>query len=113
MAQDIIDEPVVTPTTKADPLAAVRVEIDTSEEKFGSEVTIAHLAQHSFNGRDSDLLHIYEVVRILERDWRDEIEGTEMEYLTGVTATFKDGSQLSIAAWADCCEDKRCKHCVG
>lgn len=88
--------------------------VDTRHEKFGSKITIAHLASNGFTDLDSNQLHIYQVADMLTRDWRDEIaEPVEMEYLTGVTAMFADGSKLSIGAWADCCDDKRCKHCLG
>ena len=48
---------------------------------------------------------------ILQRDWRFEIAESEMEYATGISATFKDGSRLSVGAWADCCDGSGCKHC--
>lgn len=77
--------------------------VDTTGEIFGDKVTIAHLAEFSFNGADSDALTIYQADAILQRDWRDELTGVDMEYLVGVRASFKDGSALSVSAWAACC----------
>lgn len=81
----------------------IKTHIDTTNERFGSAVTIAHLATFSFTDEDSDKLHIYRAEQIFRRDWPHEIEAVEMEYASGVSATFKDGSRLSVSAWADCC----------
>lgn len=97
----------------------LKLAVDNSGEKFGDKVSIADLAAFSFNGRDSDTMHIYQADNILAQDWRDELAGVEMEYLVGVSATFKDGSALRVSAWADCCrpdDDGRmpsCKWCGG
>lgn len=80
--------------------------IDTSEEKFGAKVTIAHLAVFSFAHLDSDTLDIYTAQRISERDWKWELESWDYEYLTSHGMVFKDGSRLFVSAWADDPEDE-------
>lgn len=95
-----------------------QITIDMSGERFGAQVSIAHLAQHSFHSVTSDDVNIYQVDQILTREWKWDIETVEMEYLTGVTAIFKDGSKLNVAAWADCCREGdedhgRCYWCGG
>lgn len=82
-----------------------RTNIDTSGERFGSPVTIAHLAEHSFDGLSSNTLNIYQVDAILSTDWKFELENVELEYALGAIATFKDGSKLSVSAWDSCCRD--------
>jgi hypothetical protein len=89
----------------------MRLTVNNSGERYAAKVTIADLAQNSFTGMKSDDLSIYQVDAILDRHWRDEIETSEEEYLSGVFVTFKDGSKLSIGAWADCCDGSGCKHC--
>lgn len=81
----------------------IRTHIDTSAERFGAAVTIAHLAQFSFEGEDSDALHIYRADQIIARDWPFEVEEIDMEYAMGVRAMFKDGSALFVGASGDCC----------
>jgi hypothetical protein len=85
--------------------SGVKLTIDTTHEKFGDAITIAHLAQFSFVGLDSDHLTIYEAQALLQRDWDWEIEpgSVEMEYGLSVHAKFKDGSALSVSAWGRCC----------
>lgn len=78
-----------------------RITVDNSGEIFGSTVTLADLAQHSFQEMRSDIVSIYYIDGILSVDWRDELQSVEMEYLTGVSATFKDGSIIHVGAWAD------------
>lgn len=92
---------------------SARLVVDRSAELFGSNVTIADLAAHSFPAFDSQSVHIYEVWDVLERDWRDELDrsGSTMEYALGVSARFRDGSILHIGAWADCCNGSGCRHC--
>lgn len=87
--------------------------VDRSAELFGSNVTIADLAVHSFPAFDSQSVHIYEVWDVLEPDWRDELDrsGSTMEYACRVSARFRDGSILHIGAWADCCNGSGCRHC--
>lgn len=90
----------------------VQLSVDNTAEIFGDTTSIADLAQFSFAGEDSQLLHIYRADEILRADWRDEIREIEMEYALGVIATFKDGSKLNVAAWGDCCDGTfRCPHC--
>lgn len=87
-----------------------RIMVDNSKEKFDSKTSIADLAKNGFP-EGSDKLHIYEVANRLEKDWKFELENYEMEYLLGVQARFKDGSEISISAWADCCDGSGCKYC--
>ena len=91
----------------------LKASVDTGREIFGASTTIAHLALYSFNGCDSNSLHVYDAQAILEREWRDELADMELENLTGVRARFKDGSALNVSTWADCCNDGDgyCKHC--
>lgn len=94
---------------------AAFVQIDRSAERFGAAVTIADLAANSFPDHQSAFTHIYDVWEVLERDWRFELDraGSTMEYATGVSARFRDGSVLHISAWADCCEGSGRRHCRG
>jgi hypothetical protein len=79
-----------------------KITIDTTAEIFGAAVTIAHLARHTpILSRDSDCLNIYEVEEAMSREWKHEIESWEYEYLLGYRATFKDGSKISVGAWAE------------
>jgi hypothetical protein len=87
--------------------------IDTSVERFGARTSIAHLAANSFPDWDANHRDIYQAESLLRADWRDEIEALELEYLVGVSCMFPDGSKIHVAAWADCCADRRCKHCAG
>jgi hypothetical protein len=91
----------------------LQISTDNSGNTMGGKVTIADLAQFSFNDRDSQTMNIYQADEILRRDWRDELAAVEMEYALGVSATFKDGTKLHVAAWADCCDGSGCKHCRG
>jgi hypothetical protein len=94
---------------------AAFVEVDRRAEQFGAAVTIADLAVNSFPDHQCASASIYEVWEALERDWRFELDrtGSTMEYATGVSARFCDGSVLHIAAWADCCNGSGCRHCRG
>lgn len=100
-------------------MTTLKMSVDNTAELFGDKVSIADLAQFSFNGEDSNTLHVYRADQILMRDWRDELSGVELENGCGVYATFKDGSRLSVSTWADCCtpaddEDHRgCRWCNG
>lgn len=89
------------------------VTVDTSAERFGAATTIAHLAANSFPEWDHATRTIYDADAVLDRDWKWERESTEMEYATGLSETFKDGSKLHIAAHGDCCEGQGsgCRHC--
>ena len=90
------------------------IEVDMKNEKFGSAVSIAHLAANGFTDWDAKSRHIYDADEMISREWKWELEKpVEMEYATGVTATFKDGSVLHVAAWGDCCEGQGsgCRHC--
>lgn len=87
-----------------------KITVDNSAEKFGSKTSIADLARNAFP-ESSDGLHIYAVANRLEADWKFELDTLEMEYATGVQARFKDGSSISVGAWADCCDGSGCKHC--
>lgn len=89
--------------------------VDRANERFGAEVTIADLARHSFPDFNCNIVHIYEVWQRLEEDWRFELDrdASTLEYATGVSARFKDGSTLHISAWADCCDGSGCRHCRG
>ncbi|WP_404480024.1 hypothetical protein [Novosphingobium sp. BL-52-GroH] len=90
----------------------LQLSVDNRAEIFGDATSIADLAQFSFTGEDSQKLDIYRVDEILQADWSGEIRDMEMEYATGVTTTFKDGSRLTVAAWADCCDRTGyCSHC--
>ena len=73
--------------------------IDMSNEKFGAATSIAHLALNSFGGINSGDLIIYRAAKIVERDWKFELEKYEYEYGMGMTAEFKDGSKLTVCAW--------------
>jgi hypothetical protein len=88
--------------TPAEETEMAKITIDRANEIFGSKTTIADLAQFTeILSRDSDRLNIYEVEEAMTREWKHEIASWEYEYLTGYTATFKDGSRISIGAWAD------------
>lgn len=90
------------------------VHVDRSAEHFGAAVTIADLAVHSFPRHECAFANIHEVWEVLERDWPCELDraGSTTEYATGVSARFKDGSVLHVAAWAACCEGSGCRHCL-
>lgn len=91
---------------------SLQLSVDNIAEIFGDATSIADLAQFSFAGEDSQVLHIYRADEILRADWRDEIRELEMEYARGVTVTFTDGSRLLVSAWGDCCDGTyRCPHC--
>lgn len=92
---------------------AAFVRVDRRAEQFSAAVTIADLAVYSFPNHQCAFANIYEVWEALERDWRFEIDraGSTLEYATGVSARFRDGSVLHIAAWADCCDGSGCRHC--
>lgn len=83
----------------------LNIHIDNSGDIFASRTTIADLAQFSFTGCDSDEMNVYQVDAILTRDWRDELADVELENGMATRAKFKDGSALSVSAWADCCSD--------
>ena len=87
--------------------------VDRRTEQFGAAVTIADLAVNSFPDHRCAFANIYEVWEALERDWRFELDhaGSSMEYATGVSARFRDGSVLHIAAWAACCDGSGCRYC--
>ena len=89
--------------------------VDRRTEQFGAAVTIADLAVNSFPDHRCAFANIYEVWEALERDWRFELDhaGSSMEYATGVSARFRDGSVLHIAAWAACCDGSGCRYCRG
>jgi hypothetical protein len=94
------------------PEPMLKIAIDNAANIFPGAVTIADLARFSFNGEDSDALHIYRAQDIIDRDWLFELANLELEYATGISATFKDGSKLHVGAWADCCDGSGCKYCV-
>lgn len=83
-----------------------RITVDNSGNTMGGTVTIADLARFTFDGLDSDNLTVYEAGDLLDRDWWWEMApGTiELENGVGVRVSFKDGSALSVGAWADCCD---------
>ncbi len=89
------------------------LQVDRRAEIFGAAVTIADLAANSFPEHQSTSAHVYEVWEVLTRDWCFELDhaGSSMEYATGVSARFRDGSVLHISAWADCCDGTGCRHC--
>lgn len=89
------------------------VQVNNSDEIFGDATSIADLAQHSFADWDANHRNIYQADQRLHRDWRDELADIDMEYLTGVTARFKDGSVLRVSAWSGCCDHGNCKWCGG
>ena len=78
-----------------------RVHIDNSNEIFGADVTIAHLAANSFGDVSSDDISIYDAAAIVRRDWPFEVADIEMEYATGIYVKFTDGSCLGVGAWAE------------
>jgi hypothetical protein len=79
-----------------------RVTVDNSRQIFGDKVTIADLAANTeILSRSSDDLDIYTVQRAMAREWKFEIADWEYEYLTGYSATFKDGSIIHVGAWAE------------
>jgi hypothetical protein len=78
-----------------------RIQIDNSEQLFGSDVTLANLAALSFQEVSSDEISIYAAAAIVKRDWPFEVADIEMEYATGICVTFKDGSRLGVGAWAE------------
>jgi len=86
--------------------------VDRRAELFGAAVTIADLAVHAFPDHNGDVVTIYHVWQVLERDWAFEIDAdaSEAEYGIGVTARFRDGSVLKIAARANCCDGSGCRH---
>ena len=94
---------------------AAFLQVDRRTEQFGAAVTIADLAVFSFPEHRSAFTNVYEVWEVLERDWRHELDRVHsaIEYATGVSARFRDGSTLHIAAWADCCDGEGCRHCRG
>ena len=89
--------------------------VDRSAELFGATATIADLAVYSFPDHEGDAVTIYDVWAVLERDWSFELDrdASDAEYAIGVTAKFRDGSVLKIAARADCCVGLGCAHCRG
>lgn len=91
----------------------LQISTDNSGNTMGGKVTLADLATFSFNDCDSQTMDIYHADAILRRDWPFELADVQMEYALGVSATFKDGTILHVAAWADCCDGSGCKHCQG
>lgn len=92
----------------------VKLNIDNSGNTMGGSVTIADLAQFSFSDQCSDHLTVYEAQDILLNDWRWEVVASsiELENGLGIRAAFKDGSRISISAWADCCNGEgHCSQC--
>lgn len=81
----------------------LNIHIDNSGDIFASRTTIADLAQFSFTGCDSDEMNVYQVDAILTRDWRDELADVELENGMATRAKFKDGSEISVGAWSECC----------
>lgn len=82
--------------------------IDNTNNKYPGTVTIAELAANTpgIKDVDSDDLDIYTVQDIMNREWSHEIATWEYEYLTAYRATFKDGSEIGISAWAREPEDE-------
>lgn len=80
-----------------------RITVDNTNNMYPGKVSIADLAQFMpLFKKKSDDLDIYEVEDMMSREYKFEIEKFEYEYCTGYTAFFKDGSILSVGAWADC-----------
>jgi len=81
-----------------------RVTVDNTKNLYPGTTTIADLAQYCpmFKENKSEDLNIYQVEDMMTREYKNEIEKFEYEYATGYTAYFKDGSVLSVGAWADC-----------
>ncbi len=77
------------------------VRIDNSKEQFGANVSLADLAQFSFKDMSSERLNIYRAAEILMSDWRWEVDTFDYEYGLGMSAYFKDGSAIHVAAPAD------------
>lgn len=80
-----------------------KITIDNSGERFGSKVSIADLAQFVPTIRDnhSNDLTIYQVESAMSDAYPFEIADWSYEYLTGYSATFKDGSIIHVGAWKD------------
>lgn len=83
----------------------LKITVDNAGDIFASKTTIADLAQFSFTGCDSDEMNVYQADAILTRDWRDELADVELENGMATRAKFKDGSAITVCAWADCCRD--------
>lgn len=82
-----------------------KITVDNSGNTMGGEVTIADLARFSFETFDSRLVSIYFLDGILDTDWPFEVERREYEYATGLSAFFKDGTAIHVAAWG-CSDDQ-------
>ena len=77
------------------PFGVVTV-VDTSAERFGAKVTIAHLARYSFGQKGGTDLTAYGAIAILRHDWRDELESIIAEDRKAVNALFRDGAELRV-----------------
>jgi hypothetical protein len=87
--------------------------VDRAHERFGPR-SPSPTARHSFR-LQLQLVHIYEAGKGLRRTGASNSTATlgTLEYATGVSARFKDGSTLHISAWANCCDGSGCRHCRG
>lgn len=81
----------------------LRTHVDNTNEVFGARCSLASVAVNSFTSRDKDSEHmnIYGARDIIKADWPFEVSSIDMEYATGITVTFKDGSVLSVGCWAE------------
>jgi hypothetical protein len=76
---------------------SARLVVDRSSEHFGSNVTIADLAIHSFPGLESHGAHIYEVWEVLERDYSPDPDRGR-DYGLRVLKSVCSGSEYYAAA---------------
>lgn len=73
-----------------------QLKVDNSAEVFGDKVSIADLAQFSFN--DLGPVSMFNAKRLLERDWKAELASmVERPAEYEIVAKFKDGSALEVA----------------
>lgn len=78
-----------------------KITVVTEGNIFPGTVTIAELARNTDGlERRSQDLDIYEVEEIMTKAWKWEIAEWSYEYGSGYSATFKDGSEIHIGAWA-------------
>ena len=78
-----------------------KVTVETAGNLYPGTVTIAELARHTpILERSSHDLDIYQVEEAMTEAWKWEIAEWSYEYATGYSATFKDGSEIHIGAWA-------------
>lgn len=76
------------------------IRINNKNERFGSAVSIADLAQYAeIFKKDSDDLHIYEIEEYMSKEYKHELEHFEYEFGSHYHCRFKDGSEMSVGAY--------------